>query len=334
METSTLTETDKALLAMLRENTGTHFLDSGGESGRHWQHNEARDIEHEETSLLSFKYGEISVAHRVFHWLRERLEFDEEAADAFDGPFREEVDSDDDKSWGELREDFPGWFARWKSLEDTRGCASGGYTAAVTAVTSSGGALVGSDGRDGCDDCTGSGTCGDESLYSATGIYGESEPVTVNSYNEENLLDQVILFTYFELRTGLGRGGNHGSYVVLQIHGGCDVRGGYTRPRVFRVTDDDELAIFDFRRGTIFCEAESEHWWSTDDGYHWYAEGACGRGAGKQLEQYERVTLKAAEDSDHDLMDSEEWGNGVVCVTDGGEGLCPLCGGSLHASAR
>ncbi len=64
-----------------------------------------------------------------------------------------------------------------------------------------------------------------------------------------NLLDQVLLFTYFELRCGPGRGGNLGSYVVLQIHGGCDVRGGYSRPRVFTLNDSDELAIFDYRRG-------------------------------------------------------------------------------------
>jgi hypothetical protein len=330
------TPTDEALLAMLRENCGTHFLDSGGERDRHWQRNQGRDIEGEAESVVSFQYDGIQVEHRVYHWLRERLDLDDEATEAFDGPFRESVDPEDDKDWGELREEFPAWFARWRSCKDTsESCPT-------------------CDGDADCEVCDGTGTApGDDSLYTANGIYGEGEPITVNSYNEENLLDQVILFTYFELRAGSGRSGNLGSYVVLQIHGGCDVRGGYSRPRVFTLTDPDDLAIFDYRRGTIFCTGEGphapnpnqlglpahavndvrEHHWTTDDGYHWYREGACGRGAGAQLEAYDRVRLVDAEE---ELTEgsSREWVAGSLCVTEAGEGLCPVCGGELRASFR
>lgn len=55
---------------------------------------------------------------------------------------------------------------------------------------------------------------------------------TVNSYNSENLLSQVIQYTHFE---GIEDGEQ---YILLQIHGGCDVRGGYTKPRVFRVLEE------------------------------------------------------------------------------------------------
>lgn len=54
---------------------------------------------------------------------------------------------------------------------------------------------------------------------------GDSE--TFNSYNAENLLSQTIQGTCFEIGDEW--------YVLLQIHGGCDVRGGYTAPRVFRI---------------------------------------------------------------------------------------------------
>ncbi len=54
------TPTDEVLLAMLRENCGEHFLDSGGERERHWQRNQARDIESEAESIVSFKYGAAS----------------------------------------------------------------------------------------------------------------------------------------------------------------------------------------------------------------------------------------------------------------------------------
>ena len=319
------TRTDEVLLDMLRENTGTHFLDSGGDCGRHWQRNADRNIEQEAASTVSFKYGEISVSHRVFHWLRERLEFDEEATAAFDGAFREERDADDDASWGELRDEFPAWFACHASVRDSAEECPSCSAATGTSVNPSG------DDRDGCDDCR-NGVVASDDLYRATGIYGEGEPITVNSYNEENLLDQVLLFTYFELRTDDGgRASNYGSYVVLQLHGGADVRGGYTRPRVFRVCDDDELAICDFRRGTIFCAADSDHWWSTDDGYHWYFEGACGRGAGTQLESFERVTIADVRALDDVPAD---WRRGVLCVTEAGDGFCPHCGGRLASSTR
>ena len=39
------TKTQKLVYAMLTENTGTHFLDSGGTNGRRWQRNQAKTIE-------------------------------------------------------------------------------------------------------------------------------------------------------------------------------------------------------------------------------------------------------------------------------------------------
>ncbi len=76
-----------------------------------------------------------------------------------------------------------------------------------------------------------------------------------------------------------------------------------------------------------------EHYWTTDDGYHRYREGACGRGAGAQLETYERVTLV---DVGADLGEgsSRGWVEGSLCVTEAGDGLCPICCAVLGASCR
>ena len=44
-------ETKQVIYNMMIENTGTHFLDSGGEDGRHWQRNQKKtlkDFENEE----------------------------------------------------------------------------------------------------------------------------------------------------------------------------------------------------------------------------------------------------------------------------------------------
>lgn len=50
-----------------------------------------------------------------------------------------------------------------------------------------------------------------------------------NSYNGESSLSQVIQGTYVRIADN--------DYVVLQIHGGCDVRGGYTNAKLFRIVN-------------------------------------------------------------------------------------------------
>lgn len=51
-----------------------------------------------------------------------------------------------------------------------------------------------------------------------------------NSYNGESVLSQVIQGIYLRIG-GIG-------YILLQIHGGCDVRGGYTSARLFRIDNE------------------------------------------------------------------------------------------------
>ena len=293
-------KTEEVLLGMLRESTGCHMLDSGGESGRAWQRNGGRDLEGEAEAVVSFAYGSIEVAHRLYHWLRMRLHFDEEATDAFFGPFMEEIDVDEATSWGELREKFPAWFARWMSAADREVDDDGEATCAGFEIEFA------------------------REPYAATGIYGDGDPVTVNSYNEPSLLDQVVLFTYFELRTRPGRSGHVESYVVLQVHGGADVRGGYTRPRVFTLSDKDDLAIFDFRRGTIVCGGDPQHCWTTDDGSHWYSEGSCGGDAGPKLETYEVLPACGANAPNVEKVNA-------IRLMDDGTGTCPLCARPLAA---
>ena len=56
------------------------------------------------------------------------------------------------------------------------------------------------------------------------GLFPESE--AWNTYNWDNNFDQVL------------QGQNlTEDYVLLQIHGGCDVRSGYTEPRLFHIRD-------------------------------------------------------------------------------------------------
>jgi hypothetical protein len=68
------------------------------------------------------------------------------------------------------------------------------------------------------------------------------EAYTYNSYNTENMLSQDIQWTQFTY--------GWQTYILLQIHGGCDIRGGYTKPRAFIVEPDWAYGMND---AEIYC---------------------------------------------------------------------------------
>lgn len=55
---------------------------------------------------------------------------------------------------------------------------------------------------------------------------------TFNTYNGDWLGDQTLQGTYVRF------GGSTDQYLLLQVHGGCDVRGGYTDAKLFYLPDD------------------------------------------------------------------------------------------------
>tara|TARA_R110000796_G_scaffold20668_1_gene61334 strand:+ start:2398 stop:3057 length:660 start_codon:yes stop_codon:yes gene_type:complete len=75
-------KTKQLVYEMLTENTGKHFLDSGGSEGRGWQRNQKKTIEafeneDEELYQLDAKYKEIYRTVSVFHFLTNNLEIDD-----------------------------------------------------------------------------------------------------------------------------------------------------------------------------------------------------------------------------------------------------------------
>jgi len=80
---------------------------------------------------------------------------------------------------------------------------------------------------------------------------------TFNTYNGESLLSQVLQGAEFT--------DNDVTYIALQIHNGCDVRGGYTEPVIFELMDEYLMGDTDL---TASCGCRVVQ---TDDaGYHWY----------------------------------------------------------------
>jgi hypothetical protein len=94
-----------------------------------------------------------------------------------------------------------------------------------------------------------------EDVRGGAGLYGEGQPWSYNSYESEpRVLSQVIQFVLWE-----ENGAREDAYVLLQIHGGCDVRGGYTAPKAFRTTED----IFNLP-GSLVTVTPPRHGWAYD----------------------------------------------------------------------
>lgn len=75
---------------------------------------------------------------------------------------------------------------------------------------------------------------------------------TWNTYNYEDSLSQTLQGVSFEVDGTV--------YVLLQIHGGADVRGGYTAPKAFIPTVDmPEAFPYDNNDYELHCPEDEEH---------------------------------------------------------------------------
>ena len=79
-------------------------------------------------------------------------------------------------------------------------------------------------------------------------------PQCYNTYNGECLLSQTLQYFLFY------SGGEY--YILLQVHQGCDVRGGYTAPRIFAVPDPERF-IMQNAGATVFTKTGKTYY--TDD---------------------------------------------------------------------
>jgi len=164
---------------MLLENTGKHFLDSGGASGRHWQRNQHRDFESEEPISFevninynedgSVRYRDIIPTISLYHWLMGSNLDEDERSEEFNAlidkadPWCEGLAFTTEQCYQKLME--------WDADID------------------------------------------DERCY--------------NTYNDSDCLDQVFHYQHLTI--------DDEPYVLISIHGGADVRGGYAASRLFHL---------------------------------------------------------------------------------------------------
>ena len=79
---------------------------------------------------------------------------------------------------------------------------------------------------------------------------------TFNTYNGDSDLSQVLQGSYLEI--------NDEEYIMLQIHGGCDVRGGYTNARLFKHNIDEAEYLPEYMDQSEIEEAIAEGYLDTN----------------------------------------------------------------------
>lgn len=190
------TATQRALLEMWTENTGSHFLDSGGAYGRNWERNQGlavADMLAQPDVALDASWGYLGITVSAYHWLDSFLEYDPRMQRKFE--LYSTLGDLKDTPWLECAERFAA-AAHDRSWEHE-----------------------------------------DWSTY--------------NTYNGESWLDSVLQYVVFTDSDGI-------TYALVQYHGGCDVRGGYTKPRAFRVLGEGRYEFYTEGRVSMHCTAERD----------------------------------------------------------------------------
>lgn len=92
--------------------------------------------------------------------------------------------------------------------------------------------------------------------------YDLPDDAPTNTYNYDNIIDHVLQYHIIEI--------DDKPYIILEIHLGADVRGGYTYPQIFAL---DEVDYFMMAQNDVNASCECADWWSDDGGQNWYLDG-------------------------------------------------------------
>jgi len=187
----TTSNVNELVYSMLTENTGTHFLDSGGTNGRMWQRNESKCLQDfEDEQPESYQYAadsnEIYRTVSVYHYLTHNLEIDN-ICFRFNNLNTEPKD--------------------WEADTNTDVSIYGVSLEAWDYLTE----------------------------FNEVEVYR-----SWNTYNGESDLSQILQGANLII--------NDEHYVLIQIHGGADARGGYTDAKLFKCGDHLDGMIHEYLR--------------------------------------------------------------------------------------
>lgn len=201
------TDAEAVIRDQLTENTGTHPLDSGV-SGRNWEDNQETPPWERPAWDLTAEYP----VQNVYHRLTERCRRDRAAVALEVALYAYGRSGDRSRdAWLTTMEGFAdlpqpgpsaGRLAEW--LTEANGVAEGEEPRALAERVVA------------------------DLPAEVFGGTDRGQPFTFNTYNGE-------FATCSQVLQGTAFGGPYADYTMLQVHGGADVRGGYTAPRVYNV---------------------------------------------------------------------------------------------------
>lgn len=195
------------IIEMMTENTGTHFLDSGGANGRAWQKNQLiKDWDAVPSVDVEVWDDEVIVQYSTYHYLMNFLDVTDES-ERLNRVLIEIMDASEESYMSDVEE--------FLSMEDI-----------------------------------------DTTAYACHDI--------INTYNYENIIDSVLQYAIFEFEDE--------TYIILQVHLGCDVRSGMGTPQIFALDAPD---YFNMSQNDINASCDCCDWWSDDGGQNWYLDGSC-----------------------------------------------------------
>jgi len=260
-------QTERMLIAQLRENTGTSYLDSGSvyPGGRAWERAALRDFDGEPEGWLTFEikqheYDPVYSIRNSVTWRKgdEYLEMEEGISGyhgwvhmtdyastltfLFHSVYVREVDPDNKMHWLELSKGFPDWLVK-KGTRPMSEDATGVVTPAYESIQI-------------------------EDVY------------TDSLANHDNGADQIFQWTQFDIDWTDGaffpNEGDEptfaqkydirdGRYCIMQTHNGTDVMSGYSTPVIYKLVNEYDYP--NFTDYSIGCnDTNCNAYWDTQDG--------------------------------------------------------------------
>lgn len=93
--------------------------------------------------------------------------------------------------------------------------------------------------------------------------YGYEKLYSENTYNRDCILSKTLQYVMFKWEDDI--------FILLEMHNGADVRGGYSAPAVFAVTDEDNWHSAESNLG---ASCDCLQMYSDQYGYHWHTDGS------------------------------------------------------------
>jgi hypothetical protein len=251
------TDAEEVIKAQLVEDTGRHLLDSGSAYGRNWEENQDNPLWDD----AAYTVNESWVTHNVYDYMTRRLGRDRSCV-VLEAALYAYAYSEDRKrdAWLTCMEGFADAILAEKIPR--AGLRSMGLS-----------------------DEAAEELLGLQAQLSADSVHGSrSGGMTHNTYNGEfHTLSQVL--------QGTNIGGPYSEYVLMQVHGGCDIRGGYTAPRVYSTYDGWIPSEFSYYcERCEWSEAESVAAYDTDEML--FVSGVVD---GRLLEEYDFIDEESLE---------------------------------------